>query len=153
MLFACQNQTDTVQIMTTIDALKEYLTTTHMTFSYKAVMVLALLNAIDHHGKSSRATLIRNVHAFYLDRQRRGLPAEKDRERPSPLIRPDEVTDEQIWQILTRYPLDLMDAFIAVEDDDVRIKSALWSQMSAADLIELKEIALRRIEIYYEDAE
>lgn len=135
----------------TIHALKDYLAITQMTFSYKAVMVLALLDAIDQHGKASHAMLIRGFHAFYLERQRRGLPAEKERERnPSPLLNPDEVSDAQIWQILARYPLELMDEFIALDDDYVRIKPALWSQMTASDLVELKEIAQRRIETYYE---
>lgn len=138
----------------TIHAFKDYLATTHMTFSYKAVMVLTLLDAIDQHGKASHAMLIRSFHAFYLERQRRRLPTEKERERnPSPLLNPDEVSDAQIWQILARYPLELMDEFISVDDDYVRIKSALWSQMTAADLVELKEIAQRRIEAYYEDIE
>jgi hypothetical protein len=35
----------------TLRAFKDYLATTQMTFSYKAVMVLALLDAIDQHGK------------------------------------------------------------------------------------------------------
>jgi hypothetical protein len=136
------------------EAFKDYLSTTQMTFSYKAVMVLALLDAIDQHGKASHAMLIRGFHAFYLDRQHRGLPTEKVRERyPSPLINPDEVSDAQIWQILARYPLELMDEFIAGDDNYVRIKPTLWSQMTAADLVELKEIAQRRIEAYYEDVE
>ncbi len=138
----------------TIHAFKDYLSTTQMTFSYKAVMVLALLDAIDQHGKASHALLIRSFHAFYLNRQSYGLPAEKARDRyPSPLINPDEVADAQIWQILARYPLELMDEFISVDDDYVWIKPALWSQMTAADLVELKEIALRRIEAYYEEVE
>lgn len=136
----------------TIHAFKDYLSTTQMTFSYKAVMVLALLDAIDQHGKADHAMLIRGFHAFYLERQRKGLPAEKERERnPSPLLNPDEASDAQIWQILARYPLELMDEFISVDDYYVRIKSALWSQMTASDLVELKEIAQRRIEAYYED--
>lgn len=133
---------------------KDYLASTQMTFSYKAVMVLALLDTIDQRGKASRALLIRGFHAFYLDRQHRGLPTEKERERnPSPLLNPDEVSDAQIWQILARYPLELMDEFISVDDDYVRIKPALWSQMTAANLVELKEIAQRRIEAYYDDVE
>ena len=137
-----------------VQAFKDYLSTTQMTFSYKAVMVLALLDAIDQDGKASHALLMSSFHAFYLDRQRRGLPAEKERDRnPSPLINPDEVSEAQIWQILARYPLELMDEFISVDDDYVRIKSALWSQMTAADLVEMKQIALRRVEAYYEGIE
>lgn len=138
----------------TVQAFKEYLTITQMTFSYKAVLVLALLDAIDPHGKASHAMLIRSFHSFYLDRQHRGLPTEKARERnPTPLLNPYETTDAQIWQILARYPLELMDEFITVDDAYVWIKTALWAQMTAADLIELKEIALRRIEAYYQDVE
>ena len=52
-----------------------------------------------------------------------------------------------------RYPLPLMDEFITVDDDSVRIKSLIWAQMSAADLVELREIAQKRIEAYYEGVE
>ena len=137
-----------------IVAFKDYLASTSMTFSYKAVMVSALLDVVDQHGKTSQSALIARFHAFYLERQRRGFPSEKERERnPSPLLNPDEVSDAQIWQILARYPLELIDEFIAVDDDYVRIKPAIWSQMTAADLVELKEIAQRRIEAYYQDIE
>ena len=138
----------------TISEFKDYLSSTTMTFSYKAMMVLALLNGVDQNGKASQSTLIAGFHAFYLDRQSRNLPTEKERDRnPSPLLNPDEVSDAQIWQILARYPLPLMDEFITVDDDSVRIKSSIWAQMSAADLVELREIAQQRIEAYYEGVE
>lgn len=137
-----------------VSDLKDYLASTSMTFSYKAVMVLALLDAVDQHGKASQSALIARFHAFYLERQRRGLPTEKTRDRnPSPLLKPNEASNAQIWQILVRYPLPLMDEFITVDDDSVRIKPAIWAQMSAADLVELREIAQRRIVAYYEDVE
>jgi hypothetical protein len=135
-----------------LESFKDYLATTKLTFSYKPVLVLTLLDVVDRYGKASHAMLIGRFHAFYLERQRQGLPPEKERILyPSPLIKPDEVSDAQVWQILVRYPLELMDEFISVNEDYVRIKSALWSQMTAADLIELKEIALRRIQAYYDD--
>jgi len=135
-----------------IESFKDYLRTTHMTFSYKAVMVLALVETADRQGKAPHSAIMSRFHAFYLDRQRHGLPGEKTRDRhPSPLTQPDEVSDAQIWQILSRYPLPLMDDFITVDSDFVRIKPALWVQMSAADLVEIREIALLRLEAYYEE--
>lgn len=136
----------------TVSAFKEHLSSTSMTFAYKAVMVLALLDAIDQHGKASQSALIARFHTFYLERQQRGLPTEKKRDRnPSPLLNPVDVTDTQIWQILARYPLPLMDEFIIVDDDTIQIKPAIWKEMSAADFVELREIAQRRIETYYQD--
>lgn len=138
----------------TIEAFKEYLSTTKLTFSYKAVLVLALLDVIGRDGKASTSQLIGAFHQFYLERQRKNLAAEKERERhPSPLIKPDEVTDEQIWQILARYPLELMEDYISVDGDIVRFKHNLWSQLSASDLVALKEIAQQRLKVYYEDIE
>jgi hypothetical protein len=137
-----------------VEAFKNYLSTTPMTFSYKAVTVLALLNVVDHQGKAGHSVLVANFHAFYLDRRQRNLIPEKMRERnPSPLFKPDEVSDAQIWQILTRYPLELMSEFIDVDDNYVRIKPSLWRQMGAGDLVELKEIARQRIANYYEESE
>jgi hypothetical protein len=135
-------------------ALKDYVSNTSMTFSYKAVMLLALLDAIDQDGKASHSALIRGFHNFYLQRQRQGLPTERARERnPTPLLNPAQVSDTQIWQILSRYPLELMGEFITVDNDYVRINPALWSQMTAADFIELRELLLQRIERYYEEIE
>jgi hypothetical protein len=138
----------------TIADFKDYLANTHMTFSYKAVMVLALLDTVDQHGKTSLAILVHAFHGFYLNRQRLGLPTEKERSRhPSPLCKADEVSDAQIRQILARHPLPLLSDFIAADDDYVWIKPVLWSQMTASDLVELKEIALQRIKAYYEGVE
>lgn len=138
----------------TVEVFKDYLSTTKLTFSYKAVLVLALVDVVDHVGKASTSQLIGAFHRFYLERQRQGLPAEKERERhPSPLIKPDEVTDDQIWQILARYPLQLMEEYISVDGDIVRFKHNLWSQLSASDLVALKEIAQQRLEAYYEGVE
>ena len=86
----------------TVESFKEYLSTTKLTFSYKAVLILALLDVVNRDGKATTSQLISAFHRFYLERQRKGLLAEKGRERhPSPLIKPDEVSDTQIWQILT----------------------------------------------------
>lgn len=138
--------------MPTLQAFKDYLTSTHMTFSYKAVTVLVLLDGVDTHGRISRENLIRRFHAFYLQRQQQGLTSEKERERhPSPLLKPAEVNEAQVWQILARYPLPLMEDFILLTDDVVQIKPSLWEQMRASDMVELKEIALQRIEAYYEE--
>ena len=113
--------------------------------------MLALLNAVDAHGRVSRADLIAHFHDFYLERQRLGLPPEKARQpRPSPLLNPHEVSDAQIWQVLARYPLALMDDFIGSDDEAVFIKPSLWSQMRAADLAELREVAQQRVAAYYE---
>ena len=48
----------------TVSDLKDYLASTQMTFSYKAVMVLALLDEVDQHGKASQSALIAGFHAF-----------------------------------------------------------------------------------------
>lgn len=137
-----------------VEAFKDYLSTTKLTFSYKAVLVLALLDVIDRDGKATTLQLIGAFHHFYLERQRQGLPTEKERERhPSPLIKPDEVSDAQIWQILVRYPLELMGDYISADGDIVQFRHNLWSQLSASDLVAIKEIAQQRLEVYYEDIE
>ncbi len=133
------------------EVFKDYLSTTKLTFSYKIVTIWALLDIVDRDGKTNATHLIKAFHRFYLERQQQGLPAEKERERhPSPLIKPDEVTEAQIWHILTRYPLKLMEEFILVDGDIVRFRHNLWKQLSAADLVEIKEIAQRRLDAYYE---
>jgi hypothetical protein len=65
----------------------------------------------------------------------------------------DLIAEGHIRDNLIEITPELMDEFISVDDDYVLIKSALWSQMTAADLVELKEIARQRLEAYYEDIE
>jgi hypothetical protein len=46
-----------------------------------------------------------------------------------------------------------MEEYISVDGEVVRLKHNLWSQLSASDLVALKEIAQQRLEAYYEDIE
>lgn len=133
---------------------KSYVSITKLTFSYKPVLVLVLVDNLNPKGEISRTNLITAFRDFYVNRRKDSKPVErKNAMPPSPLLNPDEVSDAQIWQILARYPLPLMDEFITVDNDIVRIKTSIWAQMSAADLVELREIAQKRIEAYYEGVE
>lgn len=137
-----------------VEAFKTYLSTTKLTFSYKAVLILALLEVVDHHGKANKEQLVSAFHHFYLARQQQGLIPEKIRSRhPSPLRKPDEVNDAQVWQILVRNPLDLLDAYITFDDDTIQFKHAIWSQLRAQDFIELHKIAQQRLDDYYANIE
>ena len=55
----------------TIETLKDYLSTTGMTFSYEAVLILALIDVIDHEGKTGAEQLVTEFHRFYLERKQR----------------------------------------------------------------------------------
>lgn len=137
-----------------VEAFKKDLAKTKLTFSYKAVLILALLEVVDHYGKTNKAQLIAAFHRFYLARQQQGLVPEKTRSRyPSPLRKPDELNDTQVWQILVRYPLNILDAYITFDDDTIQFKHAIWSELRARDFIELKEIAQKRLDDYYADSE
>jgi hypothetical protein len=132
------------------EAFKNYLSGTQMTFSYKPVLVAALLDVVDRDGKTTSSRLIDSFREFYLDRLRRGLPTEKERGvSPSPMLKPDEISDEQIWNILVRYPLELMKEFIQFDNEIVRIQPIIWKQLTSDDLIQLKQITQQRIEKYY----
>lgn len=112
---------------------------------------MALIDSIDNKGVANRDAVIANFCGFYVERIKLGLEAEKPRERnPSPLLKPDETSDEQIWNIIARYPLPLMEDYVSHENDTIRIRPTIWSQMSASDLVEIREIAQQRLEVYYD---
>jgi hypothetical protein len=110
-----------------VEAFKDYLSTTKLTFSYKAVLILALLDIVDRDGKTTTSQLIGAFHQFYLERQRQGLPAEKERERhPSPLIKPDELSDAQIWRIMLQIQLSVEETLHALHTLHTRHRFSLF---------------------------
>lgn len=138
--------------MSNVATFKEYLETTKLTFSYKMVLALVLLENVDAQGRVHRDTVIGAFRQFYVERQQRGLITEKERERhPSPMQTPQQASDGQVWQVLARYPLPLMEDFIVFEEASgiIQLKPQLWDTMRAADLITLKAIARQRLDAYY----
>jgi hypothetical protein len=135
-----------------MDSLRAYITDTKLTFSYKMVVILVLLQNADKDGKTSKSTLIREFRQFYKYRQEHGLVVEKEREiNPTPLLHPDDVTDSAIWDILRRYPLELMSGYLSIGVDAVQFKPIVWKQLSDTDVLELKNLCLDRLETYYAD--
>jgi hypothetical protein len=134
------------------DDFKRHIIGMKLTFSYKPVLVKVMLDNVDSAGQLSKDELTHAFRQFYIERSQVGLKSEKSRDRnPSPLLDPEETTNDQIWQILVRYPLPLLDEFIKSDNELVGFNAELWSRMSAADLAELRALVAARIEAYYED--
>lgn len=131
---------------------KQYLETTKLTFSYKLVLVHVLLSSVDEHGHMRQGDLISAFRAFYIERERAGLPTERERERhPSPMQTPHEASDETVWQILARHPLPLMERFVFADAGAgvVGFKPRLWDAMHARDVAVLRAIVQKRLADYY----
>lgn len=133
-----------------IHEFKNYIATTKLTFSYKVVVLLVLIENVNHDGQVARERFIKAFRNFYIQRKQQNKIVERLSALPrSPLLNPEEVSDSQIWQILTRYPLQLLQDYVEINDGFIVVKSDIWADMSASDLVELREIAMQRIDDYY----
>jgi hypothetical protein len=138
--------------MSLLDDFKAYIAETKMTFSYKPVLTKTLLDHVDTSGGISRAALIRHFRQFYINRQQNGLAPEKSRSRyPSPMLTPEVASDDTVWQIIARYPLPLMSDYLDIDDEHIAIKPEIWNGLSAAELVNLRQLAQQRVERYYAD--
>ncbi|MEN9936129.1 MAG: hypothetical protein RLZZ387_2708 [Chloroflexota bacterium] len=117
--------------------------------SYKPVLLQALLALVDRSGEARLEDLARAFHAFYLQRQRDGLPAERD----GIMARPDAATLEQVAQLIVKFPLDrfLIQQLLEYEPASglVRVAPQLWQELRVSDLRDAQASAEEQIRFYF----
>lgn len=74
----------------------------NLTKSYKPVLIKALVKLVNRNGKVKLDDLAREFHDFYLQRYRRGEPAEFS----GPLVNPVDVALPMIKRLIVKYPLN-----------------------------------------------
>ncbi|MFV9507811.1 MAG: restriction endonuclease [Oscillochloridaceae bacterium umkhey_bin13] len=121
-----------------------------LTRSYKPVFLRALLASVDRNGAANIDDVTRAFHAFYLQRQRKGLPTELDGD----LSDPSQATPDEIKKLLIKYPLDrfILKHFLSYDKQAsvIRFAPQLWLELRYYELVEIQQQIERQLDHYYE---
>jgi superfamily II DNA or RNA helicase len=122
-----------------------------MSASYKPVMLLALLDCVDSHGRARLADVVNKFRRFYLDRKVAGLPVEWTNAR---MARVDSLDDAKVQRVMLEMPFEKFERrrYLRYDRDlaFVRFEPSLWRQLKAEDLAKLRVICQESIQKYYE---
>jgi hypothetical protein len=128
----------------------EFASSHNLSKSYKPVMLKALLKLVNRNGEVPIDELTEAFRAFYLERQRAGLPVEFG---PPDLTDGEAVSDIQLRQLIIKNPLErfLIKGFLeyTAEEGIMRFAPELWSELRAYDLLDLNQSADEQLAYYY----
>jgi superfamily II DNA or RNA helicase len=128
-----------------------FLAAMDMTMSYKPVMLLALLGAIDAEGRAKLTAVVEGFRRFYRDRRAAGLVVERPGVRRKPV---DELDEGEARQLMIGKPFETFERrrFLRYDRKDlayVRFDPRLWRQLGPEDLEQIRAECRRSIETYY----
>ena len=130
--------------------LLEYCRTMKMSYSYKPVLILALL----HTGKNGTVAIEKAAqyfYDFYEERRRQGLPAEKKR----CIYLRDNVTQKQIMANLVSNPVKALCEsgffFFNEQSQVLSMSPEIWSVLDRGSKAMLTRICRQRLKEYYAD--
>ena len=129
----------------------EYCRNMRLSYSYKPLLILALLHAGNKEGAVSIRDAAEYFHNFYRDRKARGLQAEK---KKCIYLRGD-VTMDQIMTNLIANPVKALVAsgyfFYNEEDQVLSVSPEIWSAMNRGKKSSLTRICKQKLQEYYSD--
>ena len=122
-----------------------------MSYSYKPVLILALLHSGDENGCISIGQAATFFRGYYSDRKSQGLPIEKKR----CIYLRDDVTDNQIIANLVANPVKaLVESGFFFYDEASRVFSVspeIWEAADSTSKSMITEICHQRLIDYYKD--
>jgi hypothetical protein len=122
-----------------------------MSASYKPVLLLAMLDSVDSHGRAGLAEVVRKFRGFYEERMREGLVVEKANAR---MAKVDGLDDADVQRVMLEMPFEKFERrrYLRYDRDlaFVRFEPNLWRQLKADDLARLRAICEESIKRYYE---
>lgn len=131
--------------------LLDYCKTMKMSYSYKPVLILALLHSGDKNGRVSIGKAASFFREYYSDRKAQGLPIEKKR----CIYLRDDVTDNQIVANLIANPVKaLLESGYFFYDELSQVFSIspeIWKMADSSSKSTIAEICCQRLKDYYED--
>ena len=120
-----------------------------MSYSYKPVLMLAVLKHADNHGRVKISDLVDFFRAFYADRRSKGLPIEKAN---SIYCRPD-ATDKEIERNILSNPFKRFEDMQMMRHTKtlgiVEVDSTVWKKLSDAEREEIRKICIEKLDAYY----
>lgn len=134
-----------------IDSLLQYCENMKMSYSYKPVLILALLNAGEKNGSISIDTAAKYFRKFYSDRMKKGLCIEKKK----CIYLKSDVTDKQITANLISNPIRVLagtDYFLYDEGNNTfSMVPAAWEKLNLVKKEQLAKICIQKLREYYSE--
>ena len=122
-----------------------------MSASYKPVMLLAILDCADAHGRARLADVAGKFRQFYEARMQAGLLVEKANARMAKL---DCLEELEVQRVMLEMPFEKFERRRYLKYDRdlafLRFEPSLWRQLKADDLRKIRTICKESINRYYE---
>lgn len=122
-----------------------------MSYSYKPVLVLALLHAGDKNGILTMNKAAQFFRAYHNDRRAKGIPAEKKK----CIYQRADITDQQIEGNIISNPVKVLVEsgffFYNEENEEFSISPEIWAVMDRKHKAVLTQICNQKLKDYFED--
>ncbi len=133
------------------DKLVDYCENMRLSYSYKVVLFLALLENVESDGKMDISRAVPFFRKFYCERKEKGFPAELKTGIYSDL----SISDSRILASITKNPLYalLLSNYFEYDSDTGRFgfKADVWSEITENGRARMKEAANARLTRYYQE--
>ena len=120
-----------------------------MSYSYKPVLMLAVLAHADAHGRVKISDLVDFFRAFYAERRANSLPVEKAN---SVYCRPD-ATDKEIERNILSNPFKRFEDMQMMRHTKtlgiVEVDPAVWKKLTEAEKEEIRKVCYEKLDAYY----
>ena len=120
-----------------------------MSYSYKPVLVLAVLECADPSGRMKLADLVSSFRAFYAKRRAAGLSAEKK----NSLYCREDVTDKEIERNILINPFKRFEDMQMMRHTKtlgiVEVDSTIWKRLTDEEKGEIAQICQEKLQHYY----
>jgi len=120
-----------------------------MSYSYKPVLMLAVLACADGKGRMKLTDLVQFFRSFYADRRSRGLIVEK----PNSLYCREDVTDKEIERNILANPFKRFEDMQMMRHTKtlgiVEVDNSVWKRLTEEEKAEIKGICKEKLEGYY----
>lgn len=124
-----------------------------MSYSYKPVLMLAVLECADHSGRMKLTDLISFFRAFYSKRCTAGLPVEKK----NSLYCRENVTDKEIERNILINPFKRFEDMQMMRHTKtlgiVEVDSTIWNRLTSEEKDEIAKVCNEKLTAYYQRLE
>ena len=124
-----------------------------MSYSYKPVFLLAFLKNLDETGSARLADVTADFYAFYEDRKRRGLPAEKKR----CIFTRESYTEKEAERLILTMPFRRFEDMHAMRHAKqmgmIQFYKALYKQLTEEDYERIRESSRKALRKYFGEDE
>lgn len=137
------------KLTATEEDLVYYCENMRMSYSYKAVLLLALLEHIAVDGKIPLESAVMFFRSFYSIRMKQGLPAELK----SSIYSDPDVDDSRIMRNIIQNPVNALQLSSFFEYDQEKnrfgFKKEVWEEVTKEGINQMREATKQRLEKYY----